>query len=379
MLDTPISMESFQVLTIATLLFLVNLTAYLIEIKTKSRDSRMANFITASGIALMINSVVTLDDFAITSFANMLNFEVPEMGTTWPTLALGIALVIFGFAWRKVLTDRIYVFNMLGHTQREISNTEAVKELGIADFKLKEQVVNINPMLQFGEMNEIKCEIICGYLELEAAKFINRTEGRNSCFTGMASIPFTVFVGTLMADGRINRYFEFNRHNGERFYRLKRPQPWHFKKFQKWKGLNISYSDCINDDVTEVVLAVSVSTPILDVDLEQFEGLDVVRIDLEGLKDNAITHMAQLQEYKRQINDCLGGGLKEKYPKLQLVHLVAAIPSCLSVEIGKSIGMGTNRFANIVVYHYTATSTPRYKFGVCVNGDRKGSLIQPGR
>ena len=81
-------------------------------------------------------------------------------------------------------------------------------------------------------------------------------------------------------------------------------------------------------------------------------------------------------EYKKVIHDCLDTKLRECFPNLKTVHLVASIPSCMSIEIGKIIGMGTNRMMDIIVYHYIHSNTIKYPFGVYVSGSRKGTFVE---
>ena len=78
--------------------------------------------------------------------------------------------------------------------------------------------------------------------------------------------------------------------------------------------------------------------------------------------------------YKNMIYRYLDSALKERYKNLKKIHLAASIPSCLSLEIGKSIGAGSNRVPPIVVYHYVSSEDSKYTFGIFVSGENKGKL-----
>ena len=343
-----------------------------------SKDMKIANFVISSGVALLLGSLITLNEFTFVILANLVGAEVPSMSVSWVSFIAGIILLVVGCYLRKDLKSRIFVLNMYGHTPRDINDKAFMERLRIAEYKLKEQVININPILEIGEINEQTNRIICELIKAEALKFTNRTEGKICYFTGMASIPYTVLTGTHLARANVVKYYEFDRHNGEIFYELKNKK-WYMPKCfwnkHPWAKLTINFPPVSDSTRSEIVLAISISAKIQEIDLRQFDGLDIVHIGLEVPRDNIIEKNSQLIEYKNVINDCLDFELREKYPNLSTIHLVAAIPSCVSIELGKCIEMGKNRFANIAIYHYVASSTPRYKFGLWLNGARKENLV----
>lgn len=69
-------------------------------------------------------------------------------------------------------------------------------------------------------------------------------------------------------------------------------------------------------------------------DMSQFGTIDIVEIELPNPDDNVIKTIAQLDEYAGVVLNQIEG-LKQIYPSICKVHLVASIPSCLSIELGK--------------------------------------------
>ena len=68
------------------------------------------------------------------------------------------------------------------------------------------------------------------------------------------------------------------------------------------------------------------------------------------------------------------------YPKLEQINLVASIPSCLSVEIGRMVAQNNNRVKKIVSYHFESQSEKLYPFGIVITESRgqyeKGAFVE---
>lgn len=234
-------------------------------------------------------------------------------------------------------------------------------------------MLDIIPVFDDGtNMDEKANSYIVKQVREDAEKFAVKSKENGGCFTGMAPIPYTIFAGTFLGEADINRYFEFNRNAGEIYYELKKKRI--FQR-RKWKDLEIINCEA-SENAKEIVLAISITHNVMDADLSQFAGMDVIRVGLSAPKDNVIEFQEQLMEYKKVIHDCLDIKLRECFPNLKTVHLVASIPSCMSIEIGKIIGMGTNRMMDIIVYHYIHSNTIKYPFGVYVSGSRKGTFVK---
>jgi hypothetical protein len=327
-----------------------------------------------AGIALTMAGIPNVLESLIAFIAPICGIENAQNSETYlyVCMAAGFALIAFGIIVLVKLREHIYVLNMVGISKREVSDKKAIKELKLADYKVKEQILDIIPVFGDGQKIDDRAnKYIIDYIETDAKKFSDKTNNEKSCFTGMAPIPYTVYAGTYLGTINLSRYFEFNRLDGEFYYELKKKR----LLTKKWTELKEVTTPKSNES-TEVVLAIGISHSVLSEDLIQFNGVDVIRLEIEQPKDNVITCNAQLLEYKRVINSFLDEKLKQRYNMLKKVHLVAAIPSCVALEIGKSIGMGTNRMPEIVVYHYISSSEKKYPYGIFVSGSKKGKLIK---
>ena len=248
-----------------------------------------------------------------------------------------------------------------------------MKNLKLSQYKIKEQVIDFVDVFNAQEkMDKTRNDIICNSIKKSATKFSDiNAENRSACFTGMAPIPYTVLAGTYLGDAHINRYFEYYSKN-DTYYELKK-----HCLIKKWDELKLSLPKKMKTDSKEIILAISITHAISNNDLSQF-SLDVVHLYLDEPSDNAITYKAQLDDYKDTIFKYIENELMEEYPQLETIHIVASIPSCVSLEIGKCFAFRTNRLCDVIVYHYESSASPKYTFGLYVLGDKKGALIING-
>ncbi len=363
--------SSIIIVIIIALLVLVAILQLIIE----KSNANIGLAIVEAGIALMLAGIPSTLEILIGFIAPALNIEIVSVSERYLYVCMiaGIVLILFGIIILKKMREHIFILNMIGINRREISDKKTLKELGLADYKVKEQLLDFIPVFGDGKKNDDRAnKIITGQIENEVKRFVHRANNEKSCFTGMAPIPYTVLAGTYLGNANVCKYFEFNRFNGEKYYALKKKKFWE----SKWQELKEVQGHSCNEEATEVVLAISISHKVQDDDLSIFAGKDVIRLEIESPIDNVIVFTNQLLEYKKVINDYLDVMLKQKYSQLKRVHLVSSIPSCLSLEIGKSIGMGTNRMPEIVVYHYISSDDKKYPYGIYVCGEKKGKLMK---
>ena len=337
-------------------------------------NENIGRAIVETGIALVLSVVPSALEIYVGLFSAVLGIEVPILCTseavTYVCLAIGLVLIVFGYIIIVKMKSPVYVLNMVGLSKREISTEKNEKSLKIADYKIKEQVLDIIPVFDNGKKIDKRAnEYIVHQIERDVQRFSDRTDGIISCFTGMAPIPYTILAGTYLANAHVERYFEFERYHSESYYELKKKK--HFDK--AWPVLEEAGDESKTDD-DEVVLSISVSHKVLDGDLKCFGNKPVVHLSVPKPADNLIRYTDQLLTYKNVIYRYVDSELKERYKNLKKIHLAASIPSCLSLEIGKSFGAGSNRIPPIVAYHYISSADSKYIFGIFVSGENKGKL-----
>ena len=365
---------SYQILVLA----LVSIVAVVgvIQLRTEKSDGDISGLIIKSGIALIVSGIPSIAELIISLVAGLFSVTLPETKNPELLIKVGVFLLILGVITKIIgtkLKEKIYVLNMLGSSQKEISDEKTRQDLKIADYKLKEQILDVMPVFDKGlNMDARANEYIVKQIEKDSVKFAVKAKEKGGCFTGMAPIPYMIYAGTFLGDANVNRYFEFNGNAGERYYELKAKQGI-FEK--KWQELDVNIPPCPNS-ASEIVLAVSITSKIIDIQLEQFSGLPVVKIELPEAKDNIIQTKEQLIEYRSVIFEFLDKTIKELSPNIKKVHLVAAIPGCMALEIGKMIGLRENRMMEVVAYHYIGNNPIRYPFGIYVSGKCKGQFVK---
>lgn len=327
--------------------------------------------LTTSGVTLVLSAFQGTKE-SIMSFIGIMFEKEVSFGTDYGALICGFALIITGGIYRHNIKDRIHVLNMYGiPVQKEISDEQNIKDLKLADFKVKELIIDFVDIFKT-DMDEHTNYLIVERIKKICTAFINRSKGFNSCFTGMAPIPYTILAGYYLSSGKVRRYFEYKR-SSSGYYELSKG-----KRFDKYQELNITFANEIKSDALDVVVALSITRKIQSNDLKQFPEKDIIVIELPNPKDNVIDSNKQLDEYVNTVVNQIEN-LKQLCSALQTVHFVASIPSCVSVELGKKFALNANRLPRIISYHFVNTAIPKYPFGIIVtDGDASniGKLVK---
>lgn len=317
------------------------------------------------GITLVMSAFPGTKEVLLEFLGTVMDKKI-TYGPDYIAIFCGIVLIVLGILYRKNIKDRIFVLNMFGiPVQKEISTEDTIKDLKLADYKVKEIIIDFVDIFKLG-IDESKNEIIVQKIKKICAEFVNRSkEFKAACFTGMSPIPYTILAGTYLENGNVKRYFE-KRRSDSKYYELS-------KKKKKYDSLKVAFPDNVNNSSTDVIVVLSVTKQVQDCDITQFVGKDVIKIGLDVPRDNIIETNIQVNDYAQKIVDEIEN-LKNKYPYLQRVHFVASIPSCLSIELGKRFALNSNRLAQIISYHYVNTETPKYPFGIVVADGRNNKV-----
>lgn len=363
-MSTGITINVIIVVGIAVFVLLA-----ILQLIFEKTDKSIGRAIIDIGAALTLSAAPSALEIYAGLFSSILGIDLPILNNsetfTIICLILGVLLIFFGCFINSKIQTPVHILNMVGPSKREINNYENEKKLHIAEYKIKEQVVDIMPIFGTGEKIDRRTNgLIVKQIEEDINRFSNRTEGRTSCFTGMAPVPYTILAGTYLTNTNITRFFEYERYNTESYYELSRK---HTHKNKKWPSL-IEIGNIHETDDEDVVLSISVSQNVLEEDLKIFENKPVVVLSIPNARDNLIQYKDQLIEYRNVIYDYINQVIKQRYKNVKRIHIVAAIPSCLSLEIGRAIGSGKNRIPQVVAYHYISSNDNKYTFGVYISG-----------
>lgn len=325
----------------------------------KDSSTDVSVLMITAGVSLIVSAFPGIKEILVAIVASLFNIKI-EIATDNTAIVCGFALVGIGIYYVYLNKERIFVLNMFGvFTQPEISEVSHIKELNLADFKVKESIIDFVDIFQNGNMSVEKNSIIVNKIKKQCAAFRNRSSDTKACFTGMAPIPYTILAGNYLSGGTIKRYFEYIG-STQKFIELSKK-----KWFRKYPKLIVKYQDHLNVNASDIVVALSISFPVQDNDIKQFDT-DILRIGLEEPKNNIITIIDQLEEYCDEIVTEIERA-RTKYPNLKTVHLLASIPSCVSVRLGDQFRLRSNRLPRVISYHFMNSNTPKYPFGIVVS------------
>lgn len=342
------------------------------KIFNTEKEQNISSILISTGVALIISSFATTSDKIIDIVNHLIGSSDLVSSNNYVSMICGFILISIGIYCKKNIKDRFFVLNFLSKDKRVISEISTVKELKLSDFKLREQTIDVVRMFKDGSnITPSLNKDIIEEIEEKATCFINQSKDFDRGFTGMGAIPYSILLGTYLSAIEVNEYFEYNS-NKQKYYTLEGKRK--FWSNVDYQQLNVSIPLAKPQD-NEVVVALSISYPVEDSDLIQFNGKYTIKIGVATPKDNKIISKEQLNNYVEKIITTLEG-LKSQYTNLDTIHLVGAIPSCLSIELGRRISLRRNRLLKIISYQYMGSNTPRYIWGLVITETNKGKLIK---
>lgn len=356
-------MKSYYLVILGIVIFICIIVWMIRKFLIKSNpETDLSATLITSGITLILSAFPgTKESFM--SFVGVMFEKEVIYDADYVAIICGFLLIIIGGLYRHNIKDRIHILNMFGiPVQKEISDEQNIKELKLADFKVKELIIDFVDIFKI-DMNEYTNQLIVEKIKKNCTAFVNRSKGFTSCFTGMAPIPYSILAGHYLSPAKTRRYFEYRR-SSSCYYELNKG-----KRYDKYEKLNILFPNEIKSDAREVVVVLSITRKVQFGDLSQFGEKDIIKIELPNPLDNVIQSVKQLDEYVDTVVNQIEN-LKQQYSDLHIVHFVASIPSCVSVELGKKFALNAHRLPKIISYHFVNTATPKYPFGIVVaDGD----------
>jgi len=265
------------------------LVVFILTIFSDKKENSISNTMIAAGIALVTSCVPGLNELLIELISGLLKVKISgNEGSYLFRVVTGLVLLLLGILLHFMLKERVYILNMYGiAAQKDIDDPKAIKDLKLAEFKIKEQIIDFVQLFDGGVNIKPKVnEAICRYIKNATVKFTAKvSDQKASYFTGMAPIPYTVFAGTFFESAKIHGYFEYDAHNDGCYRKLKKAT----KRMKKsgWEHLNIVFPQNINANTTEVVLAISISHKVRNEDLSQFSS-DIVHLELDNPQDTNV-------------------------------------------------------------------------------------------
>ena len=145
-MDTGITINVIIVVGIAAFVLIA-----LLQLIFEKTDKSIGRSIIDIGAALVLSATPSALEIYVGLFSSVLGIDMPILNNseffTLISIILGVLLIFFGCLINSKIKNPVYILNMVGSSKREINNFENEKKLHIADYKIKEQVVDIIPSL----------------------------------------------------------------------------------------------------------------------------------------------------------------------------------------------------------------------------------------
>jgi CBASS immunity sensor of nucleotide second messenger signals len=199
----------------------------------------------------------------------------------------------------------------------------------------------------------------------------NRTADPDAAigYYGIVHVPLQFLAGCSVSTWPAVSLFELGRAD----------QHWHELATGAGPALDLTVTtiDRPADPAAIVIrIAISYDVPVADVADVVAGPFEDIRIGITPPRLDAVTHYGQVDSiaaaFRRVLDDIHG-----RLDKAKAVHVFYAGPVSLGFSLGRRISRTIHH--RVIVYNYNARATPRYVWGIEVNGDQGAlpMIIQP--
>jgi hypothetical protein len=343
------------------------------QFSNQNKEQGVASVLVTTGLSLIVGSFSSIWDKIIQIIAILKNSQTvkdsihitKEMSeANILQLVVGVVLLAVGIYFWQYVKNKIYILNINAYQDKRIEGHN--RDLGLSTFEFKEREIDFIRIFT-KDMKPTLAKQIVHLIEDKTKSFKDESKEFKRGYTGIAPIPFVALAGTYLKKEKIDHYFEYDKKITEKFYKL--------TSGTNYPPLRLSEDlSNLNTSAGEVVLAVEVTTEILDAHLTQFNELDVVRLSVDTPGDNTIQFKEQLVDYSNKVVETIEE-LGKKMPDLKKIHFVCSSQSCLALEIGKKID--DRRMAQVICYFFDREQQEKkYPWGLVINGNEKGKFIK---
>ncbi len=287
-------------------------------------------------------------------------------GITLLVFIVSFVLVIFEFFQNKKLQSGKKVFVVEGRGLRDDDGTSLAESIG-DDFP-KSRIPYVLDLRQHLDGKLVSPEALIPKVSVakEALNQTRRGNGRENtqvAYGGLTAVPLTFLTGIEFDDEGSISVFDWDRSS------------------ENWRpldelddGLRLSVPDLEEASLSQnVILAISISYPIEQCDLDSSFNYPVIRMDLEGrsssshwsaVKQSAIAD--QFFEIGKKLSEC---GVKH-------IHLVLAAPNSVVFNFGRRYDK--RNLPELAVYQYERSKENKYPWGVQmpVGGTTSGYIVR---
>lgn len=281
--------------------------------------------------------------------------------TNWVQLITGILLMGVGGYLAYFVKNKLFILNINAYFDKRIEPSN--KDLGLSTFEFKEREIDLIKIYKKNQIKDSYKEVL-EIIEDKTTSFSLESRNFRRGYTGIAPIPFIMWAGLHLKREKIDEYFEYDKIQTDKFYKLKKGGK--YPQIQREKYLNQNDSN-----TNEIVIAVSITKRIALEQMKQFGDVKKVELYINEPKDNAIKYRSQLIEYAQEVAKTIEDiSASASFKK---IHLLISSQSSLALEIGKRVD--DQRMAEIICYFFDIKQDKNYPWGITMNGENKGKII----
>lgn len=281
--------------------------------------------------------------------------------TNWVQLITGLLLMGVGGYLAYFVKNKLFILNINAYFDKRIEPSN--KDLGLSTFEFKEREIDLIKIYKKNQIKDSYKEVL-EIIEDKTTSFSLESRNFRRGYTGIVPIPFIMWAGLHLKREKIDEYFEYDKIQTDKFYKLKKGGK--YPQIQREKYLNQNDSN-----TNEIVIAVSITKRIALEQMKQFGDVKKVELYINEPKDNAIKYRSQLIEYAQEVAKTIEDiSASASFKK---IHLLISSQSSLALEIGKRVD--DQRMAEIICYFFDIKQDKNYPWGITMNGENKGKII----
>lgn len=305
-----------------------------------------------------------------TDHLEVLNFLSPELNISTELNWIDYAIAIFSLSigiWLNIYEKKqYYAFNLLGENNKKMlaSNNYKVKNLNTGI--VRERSIDFMLPVEETGMQKYTNNIVNEMIRREVEHLESFPSEKEIYIISMASIPYTILFGGSLNNKKTIKYIDYKRNvidSNSSFVLLP-------NKVRDSKSVPLKIEEEFQNSEF-LLLSLSVTYKITESDIKDFDIANQIHISTANIEENIISSQDEVRTIANQVVNHIINNID----MIQEVHIAAAIPGMLAFELGRVIRNRGNSFPKAIVYHYNTHSNPKYRYGIIVNGEEKGRLI----
>lgn len=330
------------------------------------------------GVSLITSSIFRIEAYIVPMYAlsgekerlSIINY-IADSKTDIVLIISGTGLIILSFLFYKkfISLGGIKLLNIQAYSDNSLQNFEKSEyKLNLVESEYINLIELWNIIISKGCLHcDFKENIQRAITKIreQAIAFKSSSRASERAFTGIAPIPFLIYMGSLIPKMKFSQYLEIQNRNGNKLIPLDTTEN------TKYSPLQIRGDFYNSNKEDEIVIAVSTTAQIQDYNLVQFSNkkIDVRHIYLREPGHGALISVEQINNYADTIIDEILSIRRIKH-NLKIVHLICASKPSLVFRLGQLIDNNT-QLPVIISYQQTQGEQIEYPWGIYINHCQK--------